>query len=106
MYQAEKRDFENTVIEQAWKDEAFRQELLEGDAAAAINSFFDREIPLKVNVLSDSDDTINIVLPNFDESLDVELTDDQLEGVAGGACMWTCGSTNCGQTACGNTQLY
>lgn len=103
MFQQEKRDLENAIIERAWKDEDFRQELMEGDAAAAIGEAFGRDFPLNVNVVTDSDETINIVLPNFDDSLDVELTDEQLEGVAGGACTWTCASTSCETTGCGNT---
>jgi hypothetical protein len=104
MYQEEKRDLENAIIERAWKDEDFRGALTGGDAKSAISEAFGRQLPFDVNVVSDTNNTINIVLPNFDPTLDVELTDDQLEAVAGGGdCWWTCAVTNCEQTGCGHT---
>lgn len=106
MYQIEKRDLENAIIERAYKDEEFRHSLTSGDARAAIGKAFGRDVPFNVNVLVDTTSTVNIVLPNFDDSLDVELTDEQLEVVAGGLvgdCWWTCAITSCDQTGCGST---
>lgn len=106
MYLEEKRDMENAIIERAYKDEEFRHALTSGNAAQAISEAFGREVRFNINVYSDTPDTVNIVLPNFEESSDVELTDDQLEEVAGGAaslCTWSCGSTSCGVTGCGTT---
>ncbi len=105
MYQIEKRDLENAIIERAYKDEEFRHALTSGDARSAISKAFGRDVPFNVNVLSDTASTVNIVLPNFDDSLEVELTDEQLEMVAGGldSCWWTCAVTSCEQTGCGST---
>ena len=106
MYLEEKRDLENAIIERAYKDEDFRSAITGGNAAAAISEAFGRELPVSVNVVSDTEDAINIVLPSFDTPDEVELTDAQLEEVAGGAmdyCAWTCAVTNCGVTGCGNT---
>lgn len=107
MYLEEKRDFENAIIERAYKDEDFRAALTSGNASAAISEAFGRELPVSVNVYSDSDDSINIVLPNFDTPAEVELTDEQLAEVAGGAddCWWTCAQTNCGNSNCGTTSI-
>lgn len=107
MYQEEKRDLENAIIERAYKDEDFRSALTSGNASDAISEAFGRELPFEVNVLSDTSETLNIVLPHFDAPSDVELTDEQLEAVAGGAavddCWWTCAVTNCGNTGCNNS---
>ena len=106
MYLEEKRDLENAIIERAYKDEDFRSAITGGNAAAAISEAFGREMPVSVNVVSDSDDAINIVLPSFDTPDEVELTDAQLAEVAGGAmddCWWTCAVTSCGNTGCGSS---
>ncbi len=105
MYLEEKRDLENAIIERAYKDEDFRSALTSGNASAAISEAFGRELPVSVNVVSDSDDMINIVLPSFDTPDEVELTDAQLAEVAGGKddCWWTCAVTSCGNTGCGSS---
>ncbi len=103
MYLEEKRDLENAIIERAYKDEEFRHALTSGNAATAISDVFGRDLPFSVNVVSDTASSINIVLPYFDEPGSVELTDEQLETVAGGGdCWWTCAQTNCTNTGCGN----
>jgi hypothetical protein len=92
------------LIEKAWKDDAFRQ-ALRTDPRGAVESALGSKLPagLQVKVVAESADTFYLVLPaNPDRAPAGELTDQQLDAVAGG---WTgeesCGGT-CGAT-CANT---
>jgi Nitrile hydratase, alpha chain len=99
-----RRDVELQLIEKAWKDDAFRQALLT-DPRGALERELGAKLPagVQVKVLAESADTFYLVLPaNPDRAPAGELTDQQLDAVAGGG--WSantdCGS--CGAT-CGGT---
>jgi Nitrile hydratase, alpha chain len=87
--QRTRRDVELQLIEKAWKDDAFRQALV-SDPRGAVEKELGGQLPagLQVKVLAETSDTFYLVLPaNPDRAPAGELTDQQLEAVAGGA--WT-----------------
>jgi hypothetical protein len=71
------------VIDRAEKDSNFRK-LLISNPREAVKSEVGVEIPsgLDIQVLEETDQKIYLVLPR--ESVESELSDDQLESVAGG----------------------
>jgi hypothetical protein len=85
--------FEARLIEKAWKNDTFRQALVT-DPRGAVERELGGQLPagLQVKVLQESADTCYLVLPaNPDRAPAGQLTDQQLEAVAGG---WT-GQTDC-----------
>ena len=96
-----RRDFELQLIEKAWKDAAFRQALVT-DPQGAVESELGAKLPagVQVKVVAETPDTFYLVLPaNPDRAPAGQLTDQQLEAVAGG---WTGQTAQCGtcQTDC------
>jgi hypothetical protein len=86
--QTTRREFELQLIEKAWKVDAFRQALLT-DPQGAVESELGAKLPagLQVKVVAESADTFYLVLPaNPDRAPAGQLTDRQLDAVAGG---WT-----------------
>jgi Nitrile hydratase, alpha chain len=93
-----RRDFELQLIEKAWKDAAFRQALVT-DPQGALERELGGKLPagVQVKVLAETPDTFYLVLPaNPDRAPAGQLTDQQLEAVAGGGWTSDCGDTNCG----------
>jgi hypothetical protein len=85
--------FEARMIEKAWKNDTFRQALVT-DPRGAVESELGGQLPagLQVKVLQESADTCYLVLPaNPDRAPAGELTDQQLDAVAGG---WS-GQSDC-----------
>ncbi len=95
-----RQQLEAQVIDRALKDETFRQELVRDPKGV-----FERELGiqmpehLQVQVLEESPSTVYLVLPPRVAGAGVELSDAELETVAGG---WSQDSTECGGT-CGGT---
>lgn len=84
-------DFERKLIERAWEDEAFKQELLSNPKAVYARES-GQEIPkdLEIEVVQETSNKAYLVLPNNPESVitaEEELSDEALEAVAGGACI-------------------
>ena len=80
-------EVERRLIQRSLQDEAFRQSLLD-DPRAAIEQELGTQLPesVEVRAVEESADTIYLVLPS--RSADVqggELSDRELEAVAGGA---------------------
>jgi hypothetical protein len=99
--QTTRREVELQLIEKAWKDAAFRQALVT-DPREAVESELGAKLPagLQVKVLAETADTFYLVLPtNPDRAPAGQLTDEQLEAVAGGWTGTACGS--CGATCHG-----
>ena len=99
--QTTRRDFELQLIEKAWKEDAFRQALLT-DPRGAVEKALGGKLPagLQVKLVEETADTFYLVLPpNPDRAPSGQLSDQQLEAVAGGwsdTCNDTCvGGPNC-----------
>jgi len=81
-----RKQMEAVLINKAWKDEAFRQELI-ADPAAVIQRELDLTVPagVAITVVQESPSTLCLVIPAnpfADEGR--ELSDDELAVVAGG----------------------
>lgn len=84
----------------AWVDKGFRKALI-ADPKKAIEELFSITLPekLKFSVLEEKQDCITIVLPS--QLNDGELSDDQLDAVAGGwGCFCDCVSADCFDLGC------
>jgi hypothetical protein len=98
--QTAREAFEARLIEKAWKDDAFRRALVR-DPRGAVERELGGKLPagLQVKVLAETPDTFYLVLPaNPDRAPAGQLTDQQLEAVAGGAwtdptCAASCGGS-------------
>ena len=100
-----RKQLEAQLIDRALKDETFRQELVRDPKGV-----FTRELgitmpeQIQVQVLEESPTTVYLVLPRSVASAGTELSDADLEAVAGGwtevtACdVGTCGGASCGAT--------
>jgi hypothetical protein len=73
------------VIARAWQDEAYRKELV-ANPKGVLRKEFGVELPegLAIEVLEESPAKLYIVIPPKPTD---ELSDEQLEGVAGGVCI-------------------
>jgi hypothetical protein len=97
-----RREFELQLIEKAWKDDAFRQ-ALRTDPQGTVESALGGKLPagVQVKLVEETADTFYLVLPaNPDRAPTGQLTDQQLDAVAGG---WTDSCESCGGTCAGNT---
>lgn len=89
-------EFEQKLIQRAWEDEAFRQELLSNPKAVYAKES-GAEIPtnLEIEVIQETENKVYIVLPNTPASTigtEGELSEESLETVAGGkGWTWDCG---------------
>ena len=94
-------EMERRLIEKSVEDESFRQRLIE-DPKAAVEQELGTRLPEEVRVVTveETADTIYLVLPGtpMAGAEGVELSDQQLESVAGGGswgadtCQNTCGA--------------
>ena len=80
-----RRDIEARIVTKAWKDEAYKQELL-ANPKAIFEQEFGVELPaeISVQVLEENSTTLNFVLPMRPETSGYELSETELEAVAGG----------------------
>jgi hypothetical protein len=92
-----RQKLEQQLIEKALKDESFRRQLIE-DPRAAIEAETGLNIPetLNIKVLEEDSQTVYLVLPDvIAMNGQNELTDEELNGVAGGgptlnSCYFKC----------------
>lgn len=84
---AQRQAFETAVILRAWSDPAFADALRQ-DPVAAINATFGLELPAEFDVQlhHETPSTLHLVLPlrPIHAAADAELSEDDLERVAGG----------------------
>ncbi len=99
-----RRDIEARLIERAAKDAGYRQSLL-GNPKSAIEGALGMPLPagISVKVVEESADTLYLVLPPHADASG-ELSDAQLESVAGGALKPTVGAT-CRGSGCGDAAI-
>jgi len=85
----QRQQFEQKLIEKAMKDESFRKQLIE-NPKDVIEAEFGRKIPefFKINVIEEDAQTVYLVLPQAVQNQEMELTDAELNAVAGGAWSW------------------
>ena len=98
--QTTRREFELQLIEKAWKEDAFRQ-ALRSDPQGAVEKVLGGKLPagLQVKLLEETAGTFYLVLPaKLDRGPDRQLTDQQLDAVAGGwSAISDCGTCfSCG----------
>jgi hypothetical protein len=80
------------VVARAWADDAFKQRLLAEPAAALAEHGFNLPVGLAVRVYEDSSKVVHLTLPTAPSE---ELSDEQLDAVAGGDCF--CAATRATQ---------
>jgi hypothetical protein len=93
--------FEARLIEKAWTDPSFRQ-ALRSDPRGAVEKALGARLPagMQVKLLEETADTFYLVLPaNPDRAPSGQLSDEQLDAVAGGGS-WSCGNCDTSPANC------
>jgi hypothetical protein len=86
--QRSRESVEGELAVKAWKDEAFMK-ALKADPKAVINKEYGVKIPDNVNVEVIEETASKLYLRLPPNPADLELSDEQLEAVAGGECVVT-----------------
>jgi hypothetical protein len=84
--QRSRQKIEAHLVAKAWKNESFKQELL-NNPKAIIEQEFGAQLPeaLKIQIMEEDTETLYITLPTLPEWNREELSDKELEAVVGGA---------------------
>jgi hypothetical protein len=72
------------IVAKCWSDEAFKQKLLADPAATLRAEGVTLPAGVAVNALENTEQTVHFVIP----VKPTELSDEQLDSVAGGICFW------------------
>jgi hypothetical protein len=82
--QKNRREFETSLIAKAWRDEAFKQELISNPNAVYARELGE-QLPenLNIRIMEETSDTIYLALPTTPQ-VSEELSEEALESVAGG----------------------
>ncbi|MBW4428470.1 MAG: NHLP leader peptide family RiPP precursor [Nostoc desertorum CM1-VF14] len=87
-----RKEIEETLIARAWQDESFKKELINNPRSAFEKEGITLPESIEVRVVEESPNTLYLVLP-VQPSETAELSDAELESVAGGAIIenvWKC----------------
>jgi hypothetical protein len=80
------RDYELDIIVKAWRDEAFRQDLIR-DPKKAIEKEFSIKVPsgMSISVHEESEDSLHLIVPSVPSNFYTDsLSDEELKNVIGG----------------------
>jgi hypothetical protein len=91
-----RHEFESELIAKAWKDEAFKQELISNPKAVFVREL-GQEIPenIDIRVMEETPNALYLVLP-MSPQVTEELSEEALEAVAGGGS-WVWGGKGGGK---------
>ncbi len=80
-----RRDIEAHIVAKAWKDEAYKRKLL-SNSKAVIEQEFNVQLPqeVSVQVMEENPTSLYFVLPPRPEISGQEISDEQLQAIAGG----------------------
>ena len=80
-----RKDIETQIIAQAWKDDAYKQEIL-SNPKTVVEREFGVQLPdeLNVHVMEENSTNLYFVLLARPNLSNAELSEDQLEAIAGG----------------------
>jgi hypothetical protein len=94
-------EMERRLIERSLQDESFRQRLLD-DPRGAIEQELETQLreSIEVRVVQESADSIYLVLPSASPLEGGELSEDELEAVAGGFSYEDTSATICSYPPC------
>lgn len=85
-----REEVQERIIAKSWQDETFKQELL-SNPKAVFSREVGQELPdtIELRVVEENPNTLYLVLPpKIDANLDGELSEAELEAVAGGGFSW------------------
>jgi hypothetical protein len=71
------------IIAKCWSDDSFKEKLIADPHTTLAAEGVEIPEGVKINVLSNTADTFHLVIPAMPE--DMELSDEELDGVSGGA---------------------
>ena len=98
------KELEEQLIARAMKDDNYRQELISNPRAAVEQQLgYALSEQVQIHVIEHDPETVYLLLPKKEEA-SAELSDEQLDSVAGGAFVPVIGAT-CRGSGCGSTAI-